>query len=547
VTRALRLPLDKAGIGIVLSLAFVCRWLLSGHNSYWLDELISVVAYGIDNRTAAEAVDQLARRSIHPPLYQLILYYWMRAFGDGEVATRFLSNLYVTGAGLFLYLTVKEAMGRRRALMAAILFSLMHHPFYYAMETRSYAQTLMLTTLSSLALLRFMRVLASSTGWKPALRSGACALLVASNTGLLLTHYFNVFFLVAQGVFMLGWVAVRERAAWRSRPTAALSGLLRAATPLLVPLVFLLILWGPVIARSYRTRSRGGQYQVEGSVTDPFTAFAQQALGPNFLTHDTLKAWSIALLAVCGAALVLFFGEQAVAAVRGGISRRVGRRVLGFYALVIALGPFFVSCAMFALSGHERYSNRYFIFTAPALAVLVVIAIERAVVLADRLFRRRRASRSYLAYSALATLVVTAVLVLPGTFAAATRPKADWRGIAGLIASITNGDPDHKYVVYETGFGRPRLDYYLERAGAKVRSRASITPADDRKFSKSKLAKHSKQIARYDYLVLTFTHLKDSHFKKLVAKLDTLYDVHSRIFGDDGRGIIVYRVRRDPG
>ena len=41
---------------------------------YWLDELYSVAIYGIWNPGVGAAVERLANTSVHPPLYQAILY-----------------------------------------------------------------------------------------------------------------------------------------------------------------------------------------------------------------------------------------------------------------------------------------------------------------------------------------------------------------------------------------------------------------------------------------------------------------------------------------
>jgi hypothetical protein len=141
----------------VLAGSFLGRWVLAGWNSYWLDELYSVAFYGTWNATAVDVVRNLAENSVHPPLYQFILYHWMNVFGDSEVATRSLSNLYVTLATLVLYLLLRDVFSRRVALSSAVAFSLMYLPFYYALEARSYAQTMLLVTLSSYLLLRLMR------------------------------------------------------------------------------------------------------------------------------------------------------------------------------------------------------------------------------------------------------------------------------------------------------------------------------------------------------------------------------------------------------
>ena len=102
---------------LILFSSFVARLFLSGWNSYWFDEILSVVRYGTDNDTIVSALKTLAQHSSHPPLYHIILF----LFGDGEVATRTLSNLYVTGATLCLYVLALKLFGRRVAIASCAL------------------------------------------------------------------------------------------------------------------------------------------------------------------------------------------------------------------------------------------------------------------------------------------------------------------------------------------------------------------------------------------------------------------------------------------
>jgi uncharacterized membrane protein len=537
-----RLERASSNVGIVLALTFLARWLVSGRNSYWLDEIWSVVRFGIANPTGVAMVKRLASDSIHPPLYQLILFYWMRVFGDGEVATRFLSNLYVTVAALALYGLVRDAVGRRRALMATIFFSLMFEPFYYALETRSYGQSLCLSVLSSLALFRFMRVFARASRWKARLLSRACLLLTASNLGLMLTHYYDVFFLASQGVFLMGWVIWRARVTGDRNPRRVAASLVTAAVPLISPLVLLLLVWGPVMTHS--SHKFGHRFvTTRDTVANPFSAFMEYALRPNFMLDGPLFPICAVLVVLCAALLAVFYAEQAAAAYRTRCVPVAGKCALGWYALVTAFAPFLFAYALFTLSGHERYSDRYFIFTAPSFAIMLVLALEQGVVLLDRLLRKKRsgkkrATRGYLAHSALCTLLLTALLVLPGTYEAATRNKTDWRGTAQLIANITREDPQHNYAVYATwGY----LDYYLARAGARVRTRGDV--GHGAKSGQFPSSKDRKALARYDFLVLAFPHLGASEYKKGIAKLDAAYELHQRLLDNDGLGIIIYRLK----
>src|SRR5262249_26787270 len=129
---------------LILFFSFVLRLALADLKSYWYDEILSVAIYGSNHATLSSALEDLAAHSAHPPLYHVILSYWMKLFGTEEVATRTLSNLYVTGATLCLYVLALRLFGRRVAIASALFFALSYTATFYGLEVRSYAQSIFL-------------------------------------------------------------------------------------------------------------------------------------------------------------------------------------------------------------------------------------------------------------------------------------------------------------------------------------------------------------------------------------------------------------------
>ena len=68
---------QNAAAIVLLFLGFMMRSYLAPWPPYWYDEFLSVYHYGANHETALDAVLSLAQKSIHPPLYQFIPYYWM--------------------------------------------------------------------------------------------------------------------------------------------------------------------------------------------------------------------------------------------------------------------------------------------------------------------------------------------------------------------------------------------------------------------------------------------------------------------------------------
>ena len=74
-------------LGTIVVLGVVLRFVQ--RSPLWLDEALSV---NISRLPVGDLLDAL-RHDGHPPLYYLILHYWMKVFGEGDIAVRALSGL----------------------------------------------------------------------------------------------------------------------------------------------------------------------------------------------------------------------------------------------------------------------------------------------------------------------------------------------------------------------------------------------------------------------------------------------------------------------
>jgi len=101
---------------------------------FWMDEAITT---GIASHSLT-AIPGILRHDGSPPLFYLLLHFWIAAFGSSEAATHALPLLF----GL---LTIPVAMwagwslfGRRAGIYAAVLFAFSAFLTEYAQETRMY-------------------------------------------------------------------------------------------------------------------------------------------------------------------------------------------------------------------------------------------------------------------------------------------------------------------------------------------------------------------------------------------------------------------------
>ncbi len=182
IGRAEALALGGAvGAGIVL------RFVTESH--LWLDEALSVDIARLPVREIPAAL----RHDGHPPLYYVLLHFWMRVFGESNAAVRSLSGIAGLGALLLVWFVARR-VDRAAAPVAVGLFALLPFAIRYATETRMYSLVMLFVLAGYLLVVR-------------ALERPTVARLVPVSVIvglLLLTHYWALW-LTAAVIVVLGW------------------------------------------------------------------------------------------------------------------------------------------------------------------------------------------------------------------------------------------------------------------------------------------------------------------------------------------------------
>ncbi|HZT37358.1 MAG TPA: glycosyltransferase family 39 protein [Bryobacteraceae bacterium] len=175
------------------------------------------------------AMIQALQRDVHPPLYFLLLWAWVRMFGFTEIAARTLSGIFFAASAASLYAMVRSFWDRRTAVLAAAIYVFSPLALLAAHFARMYALVSLLAVISTWAYLRLWR--------EPSLR---LTFILAGATALgTLTHIWFFFLALAEGVCALPQ-AGRARRAW----TALGAGLLPFA-----------VLWSPALIGQLRQSS----------------------------------------------------------------------------------------------------------------------------------------------------------------------------------------------------------------------------------------------------------------------------------------------------
>lgn len=109
------------------------RALLLDAKGMWLDETFSV---WMASHKLADLLQWAASTDQQPPLYYLLLHYWMALIGNTPYDTRLLSALIGTGTIPIIYLIGKRISGAVLGLAAAVILAFSPFHIYYAQETR---------------------------------------------------------------------------------------------------------------------------------------------------------------------------------------------------------------------------------------------------------------------------------------------------------------------------------------------------------------------------------------------------------------------------
>ncbi len=148
---------SRAALLLILLLAFALRVFQLGAPAIWWDESLSLYRATRDLATILANTIQIQTvltTDLQPPLYFLVLHFFVRALGTSEYALRVLTVFASTATVPLLYVLAARWFNPRVGRIAALLAAL--SPFYvaYAQEARPYAFVLLWSTLAVYALAR---------------------------------------------------------------------------------------------------------------------------------------------------------------------------------------------------------------------------------------------------------------------------------------------------------------------------------------------------------------------------------------------------------
>jgi len=331
--------------GLVLAFAVVLRfWTRS---DLWLDEALTV---NISAQPIARIPD-LLRRDGAPPLFYVLLHFWMGIFGQSDLAVRSLSGVIGVITLPVTWIAGRRLGGRTVAWAAVAFVATSPFAVYYDTETRMYALVALLTVLGYLALDRALR--------RP--RPGNLVAVAAVTGGLLYSHYWSLYLVAAVGIWLI-WRWVHDTDAARRNDRAAFGAMVVGGLTF-VP-------WLPIFF--FQSRHTGTPWAAPANFSDMVSAFTTFAGGGT----NQGRALEILYFALLGLGL---FG---VAMDRRHIdldlrtrprSRPLGWAVVCTLALAVAGG--YVSKSAFS----PRYASVVFVLLMLLVALGISTFLDRRI------------------------------------------------------------------------------------------------------------------------------------------------------------------------
>jgi len=174
---------------IILLIGGFLRFYHIDKRSLWFDELLTVKL--IKKDFASMIIGTAQER--HAPLYNLISFGWIRAFGNSELALRLPSAVFGILSILVIFYIGKELFNNKIGIIASFLLSINLTHIIFSQEARMYSLLLFTSLLSNYFFIVLLK--------EKKLRN--TFFFIISTSLMLYTHHLAFFMLIFQGIFLL--------------------------------------------------------------------------------------------------------------------------------------------------------------------------------------------------------------------------------------------------------------------------------------------------------------------------------------------------------
>lgn len=93
----------------------------------------------------------------NPPLFEIVLHFWIKIFGISAFSVRFLPVIFASASVIFVYKIAITLFNKQSAITAACLFTFSNYIIFYSHDCRVYSLFLLLTCVSFYYLIKLIR------------------------------------------------------------------------------------------------------------------------------------------------------------------------------------------------------------------------------------------------------------------------------------------------------------------------------------------------------------------------------------------------------
>lgn len=178
--------------------AFLWKYINAGSRDICLDEPFTIFH-------AQDSLKNIlllpSQNEPNPPLFMVLLHFWIKIFGIGAYAVRTLPILFNALTVPFIYFIGKRFFGLWSGITASALFILSTYHFFFGGDTRTYS----MLSFGTAATLYYLLALRENPDKKKYLAG-----LIISNLILVYGHYFGWFVIFIQVVVPLFYFSEKE-------------------------------------------------------------------------------------------------------------------------------------------------------------------------------------------------------------------------------------------------------------------------------------------------------------------------------------------------
>ncbi len=176
---------------LLVLLNFIVKGVFISSNSIAGDEPFSIFIAQLD---ITSIIKQLSTGN-NPPLYEILLHFWIKLFGISALSVRALSLLFSCITIQFLFKIGRNYFNKRIAIYASLIFIFSNYQITFAHEARGYA---LMGMLASISMFYYLKIIIDNK-----LNNWDYTLLILANILIIYSHYFGFFVLIVQALHFI--------------------------------------------------------------------------------------------------------------------------------------------------------------------------------------------------------------------------------------------------------------------------------------------------------------------------------------------------------